>query len=348
MAQNDTIFDLPDLGSALADDDVFVAVDVSDPAGNADGTTKKVSSVNVLKKIKLVNDTAPQLGGALDTNSKAINESEGANIADSGTPDIFNNTDGNTIHLEGATTITDFPDAPSVGIWRKIIFDGIRTLTHGSGITLPGSASITTAAGDYAFVYADTVSAFTVIYFKADGTAVVAAAAFDPASPGIIGGTTPALVNATAINLGDEDFDVYDEGTWTPTLVPSGVDFDSITYNAGRSGSYTLTGNRCNIEMKMKTNAITKGSATGSIRIEGFPFAHDVGSGGVTSAAFSVGNAINWLADVPIECTIIGDTTVGTLQKRTTSVSPSTSLQIADLDTGSSKNEIIINGTYLV
>jgi len=120
----------------------------------------------------IVDDTTPQLGGALDTNSKAINESEGAPVASATTTEIFGGDDGNTLHITGTTTITDFTDASSVGQWRKIIFDGILTLTHGSGITLQGGANITTAAGDFGFVYADAVDAFRVVYFKADGTAV--------------------------------------------------------------------------------------------------------------------------------------------------------------------------------
>ena len=119
----------------------------------------------------VVEDTTPQLGGPLDTNSKAINESEGAAVASATTTNIYGGNDGNTLHITGTTTIVDFTDASSVGQWRRIIFDGALTLTHGSGITLPGGANITTAAGDYAYVYADAVDAFTVApYVRADGS----------------------------------------------------------------------------------------------------------------------------------------------------------------------------------
>ena len=124
----------------------------------------------------VIDDTTPQLGGFLDTNSFAVNESNGAAVASATTTDIFGGNDGNTLHITGTTQIDDFTDASSAGQWRKIVFDGILTLTHGSGITLPGSTSITTAVGDYAFVHADAVGAFTVLYFRADGTSVVAAA----------------------------------------------------------------------------------------------------------------------------------------------------------------------------
>ena len=81
--------------------------------------------------------------------------------------------DGNTKHVSGVIKIEDFTDAPRNGAWVKLVFDGILVITDGSGITLPGTANISTAAGDIAFVYADAVNAFRVAYFKADGTAVV-------------------------------------------------------------------------------------------------------------------------------------------------------------------------------
>ena len=154
----------------------------------------------------VVEDTTPQLGAALDTNSFAINESEGAAVASATTTDIFGGDDGNTLHITGTTTVTDFTDASSVGQWRKIIFDGILTLTHGSGITLPGSSNITTAAGDYAFVYADTVSAFTVLYFKADGTAVVSAGG---------GGAYNLIETQTASASSSIDFTTSIDSTYT-------------------------------------------------------------------------------------------------------------------------------------
>lgn len=119
-------------------------------------------------------------GGAINMNGNvvnmgggSINESEGAAVASATTTDIFGGDDGNTLHITGTTTIVDFTDASNVGQWRKIIFDDVLTLTDGSGITLPGGANITTAAGDYAFVYADAVDAFAVLYFRADGTSIV-------------------------------------------------------------------------------------------------------------------------------------------------------------------------------
>ncbi len=119
----------------------------------------------------LVTDLTPQLGAALDTNSFAIDESEGSAVASAATADIWSTT-GNTVHVTGTTTITNFGTAPRAGAWRKVIFDDILTLTDGANLNLPGSANITTAADDFAFVYAETTTLFKVLYFKADGTPI--------------------------------------------------------------------------------------------------------------------------------------------------------------------------------
>lgn len=98
---------------------------------------------------------------------------EGADVASAATCDIWAAFDGATKHITGTVTITSLGTAPQAGAWMKIIFDGALTLTHGANLNLPGSANITTAANDWAFVYADTTTLFRVAYFKADGTAVV-------------------------------------------------------------------------------------------------------------------------------------------------------------------------------
>ena len=98
-------------------------------------------------------------------------EAEGAAVASAGTTNIWAG-DGNTLHITGTTTITSFGTAPQAGAWKKVIFDGALTLTHGANLSLPGSANITTAADDMAFVYADTTTQFDVIYFKKSGAAV--------------------------------------------------------------------------------------------------------------------------------------------------------------------------------
>ena len=113
--------------------------------------------------------TPDDLQYSLTNLNYTINEGEGAAISSSGTTNIWS-TDGNTVHITGTATITSFGTAVQAGAWKKVIFDGAATLTHGANLNLPGSANIITAANDWAFVYADTTTLFRVIYFRANGT----------------------------------------------------------------------------------------------------------------------------------------------------------------------------------
>lgn len=59
----------------------------------------------------------------------------------------------------------------SAGKTRTVRFQGALTLTNGSNLVLPGSANITTAAGDWAVFYSDNGTVTRcVVYFRNDGT----------------------------------------------------------------------------------------------------------------------------------------------------------------------------------
>jgi hypothetical protein len=129
--------------------------------------TDVIAAIDLLRDV--VDDTTPQLGGFLDTNGNAIEFSEGAAVASAAQPDIFGGQDGNTLHITGTTQIDDFVDAPRIGASRWLVFDGALTVTHGSGITILGGQSLSMAAGDVAYVYADAVDAFVFIHFPIAG-----------------------------------------------------------------------------------------------------------------------------------------------------------------------------------
>ena len=222
-----------------------------------DGTVTFNGSVaGVLADV--VDDTTPQLGGALDTNGKAVNFSEGAAVASASAPNIWAG-DGNTLHITGTTTITDFADAPRIGASRWLVFDDALTLTHGSGITLPGGANITTAAGDMAYVYADAVDAFRTQYFPAAGAIVTS-------------------------------------GTWTPVLTFTTPGDLSVAYSV-QVASYTKIGDIVNVQCVLTTSTFTHGSASGNLRVTGLPFATESGTarnwhgalvwGGITKASYT-------------------------------------------------------------
>jgi len=187
----------------------------------------------------IVEDTTPQLGGALDTNAFAIDESDAGNVASAATTDIWTTT-GNLLHTTGTTTITSFGTAARAGAMRKVIFDGVLVLTHGTNLNLPGSANITTAAGDYAFVMADTTTQHDVIYFRKDGTAVIASGGDLAAGDRIFFQQTTPSANFTK-----ETSATYDDAgirLQTGTVVTGGTDAWSVTHKASKAtDSHTLT-----------------------------------------------------------------------------------------------------------
>lgn len=198
-----------------------------------DGTNFQMLSPSALGTI-LVNDLSPQLGAPLDTNSFAMDESEGSAVASAATADIWA-TDGNTVHITGTTTITSLGTAARIGAWRRVIFDGVLTLTDGANLNLPGGANITTAADDFAFVYAETTTLFKVLYFKVDGTPVVASAEETRPSFSVHrnGTNQTAIVTAT-----------YTKVQWTTEEFDTNSDFDNATnyrFTPTVAGKYILT-----------------------------------------------------------------------------------------------------------
>jgi hypothetical protein len=97
----------------MPDNDVDLG---SDFATAAQGTTADSAMQD------LVDDTTPQLGGALDTNSKQINLSKGADVASAGALTL--GTDGNYFDITGTTTITSIATL-GIGTQVTLHFDGI-------------------------------------------------------------------------------------------------------------------------------------------------------------------------------------------------------------------------------
>jgi hypothetical protein len=69
-----------------------------------------------------------------------------------------------------------------------------------------------------------------------------------------------------------EDISGYESGEFTPTFVPSGTGFTSITYNAATGGRYVKVGKLVHVQMWIQTDATTLGSASGVLRVGGLPF----------------------------------------------------------------------------
>ena len=130
--------------------------------------------------------------------------------------------------------------------------------------------------------------------------------------------------------------DDYEEGTWTPTLTTDGTDFTSVTYDAGVSGTYTKVGRVVTVDGFMRTDAITKGSASGFVQIGGLPFA--------ATGAISVGNVggtTAWLVNSPTNCQNAGAKLYLTYGANSTAF-----INLGDVATAVNDNEVRFQVTY--
>ncbi len=150
-------------------------------------------------------------------------------IASATTTDIGAAT-GQNVHITGTTTITGLGTV-AAGVFRRVEFDGILTLTHnGTSLKLPTEANITTAAGDIAyFVSLGGGNWKCEIYSRASGASLVSsgggASAFSRARKS--SDQTISTTAATKVTFDTEDFDTQ----------PC---FSSSTYTAPSSGKYQI------------------------------------------------------------------------------------------------------------
>jgi len=105
----------------------------------------------------------------------SIITSEGASITAATDCDIWANADGNTVHLTGTTTVTDWGTAPQAGAVMRVICDAATPLTHNvttNDLNL-GGANYTCEAGDVLIVYAVSTSAYKVTVIPYDGESLI-------------------------------------------------------------------------------------------------------------------------------------------------------------------------------
>ncbi|GEM_PF-2694547 len=139
--------------------------------------------------------------------------------------------------------------------------------------------------------------------------------------------------------------DDYEEGTWTPTLVATTTDFDSVTYDGAITrGVYTKVGNIVTVTGSLMTDAVTVGSAAGSIAIAGLPFTSD----GNYSTAGSVAQTLDWAGEEPSEALIFNGQNKISLFYKSASDGDSVALAVADVGGGGNDNRVYVTVTYRV
>ena len=135
----------------------------------------------------------------------------------------------------------------------------------------------------------------------------------------------------------------YEEGTWTPIYLPETNSFTSITYNI-QTGSYTKIGRVVYFSFSLRTASLTIGTATDALRISGLPFT----VGGASQSTSLVGLSETWGGDYPSGAFARGGTQLVSMLYRTAANGGTLPIQVSDMSTSASANEISGGGFYIV
>ena len=183
---------ITELSETPANGDLVLIQDVSDTTDSANGTTKRISYSNLTSGLgggsglsNIVEDTTPQLGGALDVNGKSIVSTSGANItiAPNGTGNVLVGTmtfdadqsigasqDNYVLTYDNSTGLVSLEAAAGGGIALTALSVGSEPSASGNGAiaynnstgvftyTPPTAAGISAAAASHAHATSDITS----------------------------------------------------------------------------------------------------------------------------------------------------------------------------------------------
>jgi hypothetical protein len=135
----------------------------------------------------------------------------------------------------------------------------------------------------------------------------------------------------------------YEEGTWTPIYLPETNSFTSIDYNI-QIGRYTKIGRVVYFDFSLRTSSLTIGTATDGLRISGLPFV----VGAFSQSTATIGQSETWGGDFPSAAFIRGSTQLVSMLYRTTANGGTLAIQVSDMSTSASANEISGGGFYIV
>lgn len=143
------------------------------------------------------------------------------------------------------------------------------------------------------------------------------------------------------------ELDDYEEGTWTPTYEPTTGSFGSITYDALTTGYYTKIGRVVYVQAWLRTDAITIGTAAGTLRVGGLPFMPTDLAGSGNQPAVCVGYLAGWAGESPSHGKFRENSSQLDIYYRSTADGASLPSAPNDLDTGENDNDLSISGFYI-
>ena len=151
--------------------------------------------------------------------------------------------------------------------------------------------------------------------------------------------------NTPAAGMTSQLLNWYEEGTWTPTLVTDGTGFTSVTYSSETGGRYVRVGKIVHFQMTVRTSAVTIGSASGNVLIDGLPFTAATSSGSTQNGnSVAVGGvSVSWVTNNPV---------FGVIQNNSTKIllyvsQAATTATVANVGTGSNENYLQLSGSYV-
>lgn len=186
------------------------------------------------------------ISGTVTMSGKSLWTAEGAAVASAADCNIWSGGDGNTVHVTGTTTITDWGTAPQAGAWMRVIFDGALTLTyHAITNDIEGGASITVAAGDSVEVYAVSTSAYQVRNISRNSVDEVSVASATTTDIGAVASENVLI-------------------TGTTTITGLGTIAAGVIRNIRFSGALTLTHNGISLILPGSANITTAANDSGT------------------------------------------------------------------------------------
>jgi len=290
-------------------------------------------------------------GWQLTNCNSQYNEQHGVLIQDQSTNVLITGPNANAGTAVGLNVAGNSGEGLRIENGQFNTFVGLLSQQNSNyGVALIGSAALSLYAN---FIGGD-VEANTVgnWFISGDAKHIVLSGAF-PNLPSIANldpninfagtytssGTTTRSIR---FNKDQSQLDYYETGTWTPALQGNDIDPTSVTYDAGRYGSYTRVGNVVHIQGYMRTDAVTVGPMATVVVIASLPFSPTVG------AAVDVADSEGWTTNNPCAGQMIaGDPRIFLLY-RTTANGVVARLPVAAVATGADSNIVRFAASYFV
>ena len=246
------ISQLADIGAGLAAGDEFIIRDVSDVST----PNKKVTASGFLAL-----GSALGIFGSNFINAGATGESRVETVASGISGYVVTTISGIP---SARTTISGYYENAS-GVVSGVFYPVVTQVDIG---TAPNQVPVNGFLGTMAFQDAAAVN----VDLATITTATISSAAVTAFSnvPLLTGGGLK--FPATQVASADPNtLDDYEEGTWTPALILSTTNFDSINFT-NQAGVYTKVGNIVYAYAFLQVGNFTRGSGSGNLQMTGLPF----------------------------------------------------------------------------